>query len=302
LPRLAVAEAVEREIAALSRRQRGYVRRGQLLALGLGRRAIEYRIASGRFIPVHVGVYAVGHVPALPQDRAFGALLACGTGAVLSHDTAAAVWGIYRRWDVPFEVTVPGDRCRRGIVVHRAALAPADRTRQLGLPVTSPARTLLDMAPRLTEKALTRAVNDLRRSYLNLPDLAELLGRCGRHKGAHRLRRFINAPMGPTRSEFEDAFQAFRERYGLPEALVNARVHGFEVDVFFPAEGVVVELDGWEYHSSRESFISDREQDASLLELGIVTVRITWERLRDQSAREAHRLIRILEQRRGEAG
>lgn len=289
--------STDRQLAALAQRQRGYVTRKQLLALGQKGHVIDYRIAIGRLIPVHAGVYAVGHVPTLPQNRAFGALLACGSGAVLSHATAGAVWGIYRRWEVPFEVTVPGSRCRPGIRVHRAKLTRRDMTRQLGLPVTSPARTLLDMASHLSEKALRRAVNDLRRPYLRLDDLAELLDRCPRHAGAGKLQPFVRAPRGPTRSEFEDAFQAFRERYGLPEALINITVAGFEVDVYFPVQRVVVELDGWEFHKDREKFMSDRDQDATLLALGIVTLRITWDRLVAKSAREARRLIRILEQR-----
>ncbi len=289
------------EIVALARRQRGYVKREQLLALGETRNAIYHAVSRGRLIPDHAGVYALGHLPTLPQDRAYGALLACGPGAVLSHGTAAVVWGIYRWWDMPFELTVPGRRSRPGIRIHRAALAPADKTKQLGLPVTSPARTVLDMAPRLSDKAPTRAVNDLRRGYMSLEDLGEVLDRCQRHGGAERLRPFVQTPKGPTRSEFEDAFQALRERYDLPEAWVNAKVAGFEVDVYFPLERVVVELDGWDYHSSRERFINDRDRDTTLLALGIVTVRVTWERLELQSPREAQRLIKILENRRSDA-
>lgn len=292
------SDHADQRLAALARRQRGYVKRQQLLALGENADAIDYRISVGRLIPVHAGVYAVGHLPTLPQDRAFAAALACGPGAVLSHGTAAAVWGIFSTWATPFEVTAPGRRRRRGIRIHRAALNPADKTVQLGLPVTSPARTVLDMTPRLRDKPLSRAVNDLRHGYLSLDDLAELLDRCPGHPGAARLRPFVHAPKGPTRSEFEDAFEAFRERFGLPEALVNTEVVGFEVDVYFPAERVVVQLDGWDFHSSRESFISDRDEDATLLELDIVTVRITWERIEEKSVREARRLLRILENRR----
>jgi len=89
----------------------------------------------------------------------------------------------------------------------------------------------------------------------------------------------VENPTGPTASEFEDAFTAFRRRFKLPPARINTTVAGFEVDAYFPAERVVIELDGWEFHSSRRSFESDRERDAALLALAIVTVRITWERL-----------------------
>lgn len=246
---------------------------------------------TGRLITEYAGVYAVGHRPELPQDRAFGALLACGEGAVLSHGSAAAVWGIFKRWEQPFEVTAPSRHRRAGIRIHQATLARRDVTTQIGLPVTAPARTVLDNAPRLTDKALARAVNDLRRAgYLHLADLAELLER----HPAVRLRPFVERPAGPTRSEFEDAFLAFAERFGLPRPLVNTRLAGFEVDALFPGPRVIVELDGWAFHSSRESFIGDRDRDAELLARGYRTVRITWERLIEAPEREAVRLRAIL--------
>src|SRR5437588_7725733 len=136
-----MAEPIDRRIAALAKRQRGHVKRGQLLAMGLGAEAIRYRIKIGRLIPAYAGVYAVGHRPTLPPDRAYGALLACGPGAVLSHGTAAAAWGVFKRWEVPFEVTAPCVHRRRGMRVHRASLERRDITVQLGLRVTSAART-----------------------------------------------------------------------------------------------------------------------------------------------------------------
>lgn len=286
-------------IAEIAGRQRGYVARKQLLALGETRRAIAHRIVVGRLLPVFAGVYAVGHISKDPLDQAFGAVLACGEKAVLSHQSAATLWGIHRHWRKPLHVTAPGQHRRAGIVCHRDSLHPRDRTRQLGLPVTSPARTLADNAPRLTHNGLTRAVNDLwLQGFLNPSDLVDLLIRCPRHPGAGRLAPFAHTANGPTRSEFEDAFHAFTARFGLPDALVNTTLHGFEVDAYFPSHGVIVELDGWDYHRSRASFESDRDRDATLLALGIVTVRITWERLYERPEREARRLLRILEQRR----
>jgi hypothetical protein len=288
----------EARIAEIAARQRGNIARKQLLALGEHRRAIDYRVKIGRLIPDFAGVYAVGHLSKDPLDRAYAAVLACGENAVLSHASAANVWGIYRDWRRPFHVTAPTNHSHRDIKVHRATLDARDRTRQLGLPVTSPARTLLDIAPQMTEKALDRAVNDLLRSFLNRSDLVDILIRCPRHPGASRLRPFAHSTQGPTRSEFERAFKAFSERYGLGEVLINSTVHGVEVDAYFPAERVIVELDGWDFHCSRQSFIGDRDRDATMLALGIVTVRITWERLIDSPEWEARRLKVILEARR----
>jgi very-short-patch-repair endonuclease len=294
-----VTEPVDKVIARIARRQRGYVTRRQLLALGLDRQTVDYRLKLGRLIPVYAGVYAVGHVPTLPGDRAKGALLACGRDAVLSHGSAASLWRIRKEWKMPFEVTAATARRRVGIRVHRCALTRRDVTIQLGLRVTSPARTLIDNAPRLREKQLARAVNDLRGAgYLRLLDLAELLERCPRHPGARRLKPFVLRPHGPTRSEFEDTFLEFARRFGLPRPKVNTRVNGAEVDAFFPNEGLIVELDGYDFHSSRASFESDHDRDADMLLAGLPTVRITWERLIGRPAPEADRLNRILAARR----
>jgi hypothetical protein len=294
-----VTASIDRRIAALARPQRGYVTRRQLIELGVSRYDVQYRIKTGRLIPVYAGVYAVGHVPTLPQDRACGALLACGSGAALSHGSAAALWDVFKRWEMPFEVAAASARRRRGIRVHRTVLSKRDIRVHLGVRVTSPARTLLDICPRLGDKTLTRAVNDLRlERHLNLADLAEVLDRFPRNRGAKRLRPFLQPPGGPTRSEFEDEFLEFVRRYGFPQPLVNTRIAGREVDAFFPAEGVIVELDGYRFHSSRERFEGDRDGDAEMLAIGLVTVRITWERMTRAPAREADRLSRILAARR----
>ena len=229
--------------------------------------------------------------------------MACGPGALLSHFSAAALWG-WVRWREPFEVTVPRERRPKGVHVHRSrVLEWRDRTRQHGIPVTSPARTVLDCAPRADEARLTRLVNDaLQSGHLARDALAELLIRCGHHRGAGRLQRFALEGGRPTRSEFEDAFNAFTKRFGLPDAELNVDVNGREVDAFFRAEGVIVELDGFEFHSSWTAFERDRRQDADALAVGLVTVRVTWDRLIHRSADEAQRLHAILRRRRGETG
>ncbi|HEV3387905.1 MAG TPA: type IV toxin-antitoxin system AbiEi family antitoxin domain-containing protein, partial [Solirubrobacteraceae bacterium] len=174
-----MAELIDKAIAALARTQHGYITRQQLLDLGLGPRAIEYRVAIGRLIPVYRGVYAVGHVPLGMEARAHAAVLACGTGAVLSHGSAASLWKYVRDWSTPLEVTAKSDRRRPGITVHRAtSLTRRDVTQQLGIPVTSPARTVLDMTPRLGDRQLRRFMRDARLTHtLGLSDLAELLAR-----------------------------------------------------------------------------------------------------------------------------
>jgi very-short-patch-repair endonuclease len=294
-----MADQIDEAIAALTRRQRGYVKRAQLLALGLGAKAIDYRIKSGRLIPVHAGVYAVGHVPALPQDRAYGALLACGFRAVLSHGSAATLYGIYRRWDTPFEVTVATRRIRRGIRIHRAKLARADTRVHAGLRLTSPARTLLDMAPRLTDKQLKRAFNRLRLEHgLTTEDVRDVVDRFRRHPGARRLRSLAAIRRGPTRSRLELKFFNFCRRHDFPEPLLNVQIDGREVDAFFENERVIVEVDGYDVHSGPVSFEGDRDRDADMLALDLPTIRITEDRMDNAPTREAERLHTILANRR----
>ena len=296
-----VAAQVDKAIAALARKQHGYITRGQLLDLGLGPDAIKYRVSAASLLPVYAGVYAVGHLPFAPEARAHAAVLACGDGAVLSHSSAASLWKYAKHWSMRYEVIAKSDRRRQGIRVHRATtLTRRDTTRQLGVPVTSPARTVFDMTPRLrTDKALRRFVNDARLTRtLQLSDLGELLARHPRRAATKRLLPFVEAPTGMTRSELEDMFVAFARRYGLPEPTINGRMGRTEPDILFPEERVIVEIDSWRFHSDREAFEGDRDRDAERLAAGLATVRVTEERLTAMPAREAERLHAILRARR----
>ena len=211
-----------------------------------------------------------------------------------------ALWGFWKRWDTPIEVTLAADRRPNGVRVHRCStLRRRDVAIHWGLRVTSPARTALDMAPRLKPRALTRLVNDGRRgNLLTLDDLTDVARRNPGHPGTRLLGPHLDNKNNPTRSALEDDFEAFCAHYGLPTPLINTIVHGFEADAYFPDEKVIVELDGWEFHKDRETFESDRERDAIMLAHGIVTIRITKARLRADPAREAARLHAILAQRR----
>jgi Protein of unknown function (DUF559) len=286
---------IDESIGRIAGRQRGYVTRAQLLELGLGPEAIRSRVKLRRLILIHRGVYALGHAPEAPRDRAYAAVLACAPDGVLSHGSAASLWGIYDRWWTPFDVIVDTARRRPGIRIHRATLTRSDIRRHLGIRVTSPARTVFDIAPRLTDKALIRAVNELRiQRLIKLDHLADLVARLPRHPGARRVKPLIESPRGPTRSELEDAFVAFTARFGLPQPELNARVAGYEVDALFREQRVIVELDGYQFHGTRQAFEKDRERDAATLAAGFVTVRITWERLTEAAEKEADRLNAII--------
>jgi hypothetical protein len=161
--------------------------------------------------------------------------------------------------------------------------------------MTSPARTILDCAPALTGKQLTRAVNDGRRSpqaHLRPWHLAEMIERFPRHPGAKKLKPLLHLKGGPTRSDWEDAFPAWCAEHELPPPVMGAIVAGHEVDALFPEQKVIVELDSWEFHQDRSSFESDRDRDADTLAAGHLTVRITWGRMTTNEAARLHEILR----------
>ncbi len=281
-------------IARLAARQHGNITCAQLHALGLSKKAIARRVARGWLHKVHRGVYAVGRPPRTPLERAAAAVLACGATAALSHGSALALWGFAERWEAPLHVTSASDRRHPGIVTHQArGLTRADIRTQLGIRVTSPARTILDCAPGLPK--LTRVVNDaLHSPFLTHAQLADVRRRSPTHVGAKLLDPFLSETDGLTRSGFEDDFLGFCERFGLPRPSTNTRVAGHVVDALFADRQLIVELDGWEFHHDREAFETDRDRDADTLAAGLKTVRITYERLRQRPEQEADRLRKIL--------
>jgi hypothetical protein len=297
-----MAALLDQLIAALGARQRGHVTRRQLLELGLTQNMINYRIRIGRLHVVYPGVYAVGHRRRAPIDLAAAAVLACGPGAVLSDFSAAAVWGFVKRWPGQPQVSVTRERRPRGIRVHRRLDLPqAEKTREKGIPVTTPARTVLDCAPRLEGPRLTRFVNDALLSlFLHRSELNDIVECHPKHPGTSRLGQFVGHKGGPTRSELEDTFVAFCERHDLPRPETNVHLDGREVDAFFREERVIVEIDSYEFHSDRTTFERDREKDADAAAKGLVTVRITDERMKAAPYKEAARLRAILKDRRRE--
>ncbi len=267
---------IDAQIAQLAARQHGHVTRRVLLALGMAPRTIDARIVAGQLIRVHAGVYALGYRRVEPIARAAAAVLAAGPGAALSHDSAAALWGL-RRWPRAPEVTAPRCVRRPGITAHRSrTLTAAEVTTQLGVRTTTAGRALRDIRPRLTARQFTRLVNRARLERLIAADVAaEFLGRSG----------------NPTRSGLEDEFLRFLARHGLPQPQVDARVCGHEVDALFPAARLIVELDDYATHGDRATFDSDRERDTAHAAAGYQTIRLTRERLTDETATILDRLL-----------
>jgi hypothetical protein len=207
------------------------------------------------------------------------AVLACGAGAVLSHDSAAALWGL-RRWPEIPEVTTLGHRRRPGIKTHRSTtLERTDRRRRLNVPTVSAGRAIFEIAPRLSDRQLTRATQDARHAgHLKPTDLHKLLLRCP------RLQQLVDPTQNPTKSGFEDILIPWLKKHGLPIPIVNAKVNGHEVEALYPEHKVILELDSWKYHKDYPAWRADRERDGeNLASGGYRTFRIP-ERLTDTKA------------------
>jgi very-short-patch-repair endonuclease len=257
-------------LAALATQQHGVVSVGQLAALGLDRVMVWKWVQAGRLHRLHRGVYAVGHARLTPEGRWMAAVLRCGPGAVLSHRSAAALWGIRSTAAVRVDVTVPrqsGQRSTAGIVVHRPVRQHVATVHD-AIPVTTPTQTLIDLSSVLSRPALERAFEAA--ESLRLLDVAQLPPRLAGIAGAVDPR---------LRSPLEAQFASLCRERGLPPPQVNVVVEGLEVDFSWPDHALIVETDGHRHHGTRAAFERDRERDALLTALGWRVVRITHRRL-----------------------
>jgi very-short-patch-repair endonuclease len=271
-------------LAELAGAQWGVVARAQLRALGFERGAIARRLQSGRLHIVHRGVYAVGHTALRREGRWLASVLACGPGAALSYRSGAAHLELLRTDQVLIDVTAGrGRRGAPGIRLHRARLLDArDVTLYHGIPTTTIARTLLDLAATIKHEHLERAIAQATR--LGVYDhraINDVIARSNGHRGRPILAAATAQEPKLTRSEWEARLLALIRAADLPEPLVNhvldAPDHGpCEVDFFWPSKSLVVETDSWRWHGSQASFEADRAKDAALTAAGYRVVRLTW--------------------------
>lgn len=276
---------IERVIHELAAGQHGVVTRRQLLAAGVRPGAVARRVRSRHLMPIHRGVYRVGPVVA-PRGREMAAVLACGETAAVSHESAADLWevGGTRSGDVPVHVSVQaGQPAPRGVRVHRVrAIRPDEITTVEEIPVTTPARTLLDLSASAEARRLERAVAEaFARRLTSRSRVLRLTARYPRRPGIARLRVLLEAGTGPalTRSQAEERFLALVRKADLPEPEANVEIEGFEVDFLWRSAGLVAEIDGFVYHASRARFERDRRRDAVLLGAGFRVIRVTWQQL-----------------------
>jgi very-short-patch-repair endonuclease len=270
--------ATDVAIAALANGQHGVVARRQLLALGLSHETIARRSRSGRLHLLHRGVYAVGHRVLTVEGRWMAAVLAGGDGAVLSHASAAAAWDLRPVGAGAIHITIPGDpgrKPRAGIRLHRSrTLTPDDTTTHRAIPITTPVRTIIDLASTLTGRPLEHALD--RAEQQRLVDFADLATR--------PLPRSLQAVLSTyhatvTRSELEERVLKLCADHGLPRPEVNTRIEGVEVDFVWRDARLIVEVDGYAYHRSPTTFESDRERDVILSVAGWQVLRFTWAQL-----------------------
>jgi very-short-patch-repair endonuclease len=271
--------AKDAAVAALAARQCGVVTTSQLAAAGIGERAVAHRVACGWLTRLHRGVYRVGPIDA-PYGREMAAVLA--TGGALSHHSAAAVWGFRPPYEGDVHVTAT-TRTRSGIRVHRSASVTA--AVHCGLALTTPTRTLHDLAPLLPQHELDRAVEEAVIRGLAKP--SELGTRPA-------LRRATIAEPRLTRSEAERRLLELIAAARLERPVTNVRVNGWEVDAFWPRHRLIVEVDGYAYHGNRAAFERDRRKDAALTAAGYRVVRITWRQIADEPHGTVAVLARLL--------
>ncbi|HEX4804968.1 MAG TPA: type IV toxin-antitoxin system AbiEi family antitoxin domain-containing protein [Conexibacter sp.] len=289
-------------ISELAARQWGVVARAQLLDAGLSTTMVRDRVRSGHLIRLHRGVYAVGHARLRREGHWLAAVLAVGPGAVLSHRDAAGLHDLRPANHALTDVTTTADRRdAAGLHIHRSrSLDVEDVTTVRGIPVTTVARTLVDLAGAVPLDHLTRAIKEAeRRRTFDLRQVEAAMARTrGRRGPGHRAlrealaeRRALEATL--TLSPLEDAFLPLLRNRGLPLPATNATIEGFVVDAVWRAQRIAVELDGWQDHGTRRAFERDRERDAALTAAGWRVVRFTHRQVTARPDHVAHTLRRL---------
>ena len=298
----------ERAISELARRQNAVVALRQLHAIGISTDAAGRRVAAGRLHRIHHGVFSVVHPDLLTRNgRYMAAVLACGPGAVLSHRAAASVYNLKLRPGREIEVSAPGSRGRDrdDIRVHSAAtLAPQDVTLVDTIPVTTLARTLLDVAGDATRRELERALDQVEQQrLLDTALIDEVLARANGRRGTKALRATLDHHLAGstlTRSELEEAFLRICRDAGTPPDAVNAWIPypegtGAEADFLWRSQRLIAEVDGRDVHTTRRAFESDRRRDQRLATLGYRVIRFTWRQITGDRRHVAATLTALLQ-------
>lgn len=291
---------IEREISALAARHRTLVSHEQLLSHGFTRKAIARQRQAGRLHVVFRGIYTYGCGTLPPFAVEEAALMACGSESFLSHRTAAALWGL--SGDLPPEpdVSVKDDGCRarKGLRLHRVTgLDPAELRTKHGLPVSSPARVLLELAGTVSSDELEYPFDEaIARPLVTVAEVEQVLARHSGGRGTARLRALIEQSRdeGFTRSWGERRLRTLLRKAGIPQPETNVRIGSYRPDFAWRTERLIVEFDGYDTHGTRRMFESDRSRDAALAALGWLVIRFTWRQLRYQPELILFRLGQVM--------
>jgi very-short-patch-repair endonuclease len=292
--------ATDHAIAAIAERQGGIIGHSQLRELGLTTAAIHRRVQAARLHVKHRGVFAVGHRKTGIEGLWWSAVLAFRPDGVLSHLSAATAWDVRRSSARTIDLTVGlGGRARRpGIRLHRSRSLPPDEITELrGLPITTPARTLLDLAAGgLRGRPLEAAVDSAeRRRLLDFADLHRLLARYPTRPGSPSLKAVLSRySYADTRSELEELVLELCDAHGLPRPQVNCVIEGKVRDFYWPHAGLVVEADSYGWHRSPSALNDDRERDVELTLAGYRSLRFTWHQVTRRREYVAGALLRAL--------
>jgi very-short-patch-repair endonuclease len=281
--------------AEIAARQNGRATTEQLRGCGISKSSIEKGVAAGRLHRLHENVFAIGHVAPSREGDWHAAVLACGENAVLSHRCAATAWGIRDGVGPKIDVTIPpgSGRRRPGIAIHRSLLLPFEKTAWQNIPITSPARTMVDLAHVLRdEERIEWAMRQL--EYRRLLEL-KLLELSLQRRPNRTIRRLLTG-IEPTRSPLEVAFlHRVVRRYDLPAPRVNDRVEGFLADFHWPQPRLIVETDG-KQHDAALQRAADARRDAIHAAAGYLVRRYRWADVfihHERTAAEIRRLCRL---------
>jgi very-short-patch-repair endonuclease len=293
-------------IARVAEAQHNVISLTQLKALGISGAGVRKRAANGRLYRIHRGVYAVGHGRLTREGHWMAAVLAYGPSAMLSHRSAAALWGLRPDNRAKTDVSVPSRsaRSRPGIDVHMTmTLTAADMTRRDGIPCTTLARTLLDLAEVVDRRSIERAIEQA--EVLRLFDLRaveDVLDRSNGRRGAAVLRAVLANLAEPalTRSDVEERFLALCRATALPRPEVNAELVVDEgpaivVDFLWRSQRLAIETDAYGTHGNRQAFERDRRRDQRLRLAGYDPVRFTRRQILSERNRVAATVYALLQ-------
>ncbi|MBV8221329.1 MAG: DUF559 domain-containing protein [Solirubrobacterales bacterium] len=290
-------------VAWVADQQLGLITTLQLELAGIGRGAIAARRARRTLHTVFRGVHLVGHPALLPGALEFAAVLAVGPPTLVSHRSAVGLWGLSERRVGHVEVTVPGRNCRSrsGLIVHKAReLDPRDRTTRFGIPITSPARTIVDFAANATATEVEHAVTEAYANSLTYERrILAAIERVPNHAGVAMLRAILGQPGGPqrTRSGGERAMLKLIRAAGLPAPRTNLLIAGFNADFVWPDERLIVEVDGYPVHGHRAAFERDHRRDIVHKNAGYEVLRFTARQLEEEPLVVIAAIVRALERR-----